>query len=126
MASTTVTVRVEGLTRTVRALNRAGAGPEDMRDAYARIATAVEPDYARHTPVKTGKLKGNYRIGRPKGRSVLYVGSAAVPYAGPVNYGRDGKTGAQYVAKGDVTAGPKATGLLDDELSRIYTQLGLT
>lgn len=123
-----VTVRVEGLNRTRVALDRAGAGTNDLRDALGRIATRAQPAYERATPVKSGTLQGTYRIGKAKASAVIYVGSRAVPYAGPRNYGWPARNirPANFVAKGDLVAGPMATSALEVELSQLYTQLGLT
>lgn len=123
-----VTVRVEGLRRTVRALDRAGAGVDDVRDALGRIAANVEPDYKRYTPRARGRLQGTYRIGKAKSRAVIYVGTRAVPYAGPINYGWRGRNikPAHFIAKGDVIAAPKASTQLEQELGQLFAQLGLT
>lgn len=123
-----VTIRVQGLTQMRKALDRAGAGATDMRDALGRIATAVEPDYKRRTPAKSGRLRGSYRVGKSKAKAVIYVGSRAAPHAGPINYGwrKRNISPAHFVAQGDATAGPKAATQLEHELSQLFDQLGLT
>ena len=125
-----VTVRVQGLTQLRRALDRAGAGVDDMRDALERIATEVEPDYKRFTPARpgSGRLRGTYRIGKSKARAAIYVGTRTVPYAGVINYGWAGHNieAQNFVQKGDAVATPKALTALDHELTQLFTQLGLT
>lgn len=128
MAGFSTTVRVQGLTRTVRALERAGVEVTDLKAAMGRIAAAVVPDYRRYTPVASGRLAADYRTGNTKGRAVLYVGSAAVPYAGPINYGWPARNIAprNYVSSGDQVAAPKAVTLLATELDHIHRKLDLT
>lgn len=125
--STTVTISVEGLSRKVRALEQMGTEVTDLKDSMGRIATAVQPDYERFTPRRTGKLIANYRTGRAKGKAILYVGSARVPYAGPINFGWPARNiqPTNYVSRGDTVAAPKAIRLLEQELAHLQTKLDL-
>lgn len=133
MASATG-IRVEGLSRVVRDLQKFGVEVEDLKDAMARLAEQVKPDYQRFTPVGTapsskapGRLRGDFRTGKAKGKAVLYVGRASIPYAGPINYGWPARNirPANFIAKGDQIAAPKAHASLEDAISDLITNLNL-
>lgn len=78
-------VRVEGLGRAIRALSKAGASADDMRELMHAIGMTVVR--AAHPPVLTGRLKGTLRAGRGKTKAVVRAGGAKTPYAGVVHYG---------------------------------------
>lgn len=121
-------VKVEGLSRVVRDLQKLGVEVDDLKDAMARIAEEVKPDYQRVTPRgETGRLRGDFRTGKAKGKAVLYVGRASVPYAGPINYGWPARNiaPANFIAKGDETAAPKAHASLEDAISDLVSTLHL-
>ena len=80
-----VRLRVEGLGRTLRALSKAGADSEDMKDLMHRIGTLVVR--AANPPVLSGRLSGTIRAGRGKTKAVVRAGGARAPYAGVVHYG---------------------------------------
>lgn len=127
MAAPAIGVRVEGLTKVVRGLQQMGVEVEDLKDAWGRIAEEVKPDYQRVTPYRTGRLRGDYRTSKAKGKANLYVGRASVPYAGPINYGwaKRNIAPANFVQRGDVTAAPKASRSLEEEISRLVARLNL-
>lgn len=127
VASPAVGVRVEGLTSLVRSLQKMGVEAEDLKDAMGRIAEEIKPDYQAATPALTGRLRGDYRASKSKGKANLYVGRASVPYAAPINYGWPARNiaAANFVAKGDETAAPKASRSLEEEISRLITELRL-
>lgn len=78
-------VRVTGVAKTVRALEKAGADAEDMRDLMHSIGELVV--HAARPPEVSGALLGTIRAGRGKTKAVVRAGSAAVPYAGVTHYG---------------------------------------
>lgn len=78
-------VRVEGLSRTLRALSKAGADAQDMRDLMHRIGLQVIA--AARPPVLTGKTKASMRAGRGKTKAVVRAGGRAAPGAAVVHYG---------------------------------------
>lgn len=118
-------IRIEGLSRAVRQLESFGVGLEDLRSAFARIASEAVPTYQRFTPVRSGRLRGDYRTARTKNRAVLYVGRAAVPYAKPINYGWPARniTGANFVAKGDAVEAPRALAAIEDDINRLIRSM---
>lgn len=80
-----VTVRVEGLSKTVRAASKAGADSTDMKELMHSIGMLVVR--AATPPVVTGKLSGTVRAGRGKTKAVIRAGGAKAPYAGVIEYG---------------------------------------
>lgn len=78
-------VRVEGLRTTLRAMQKAGAAAEDMKELMHSIGTLVVQ--AATPPVLTGRLSTTLRAGRGKTKAVVRAGGARAPYAGVVHYG---------------------------------------
>lgn len=82
-----VTVRIEGLRRTLRAMEAAGVAAESMRDLMHSIGLIVVGAARPSTPVLTGALAGTLRAGKGKTKAVIRAGRASVPYAGVIHYG---------------------------------------
>lgn len=80
-----VRIRVTGLSRTIRALSKAGADAGDMKDLMHSVGNMVISRAA--PPVRSGTLAGSMRAGRGKTKAVVRAGGAAVPYAGVIHYG---------------------------------------
>lgn len=120
-------VQVEGLSRVVRALQQAGVQVEDMRAAMSDIARSVMPIYQQQTPVRSGRLRGDYRPSNAKGVARLYVGRASIPYAGPINYGWPKRNirARNFIARGDAQAAPVAHDKLEDAISDLIRSLDL-
>lgn len=78
-------VRVAGLRETVRAMSKAGAAAEDMKELMHSLGTLVVR--AAHPPVVTGRLSATLRAGRGKTKAVVRAGGARAPYAGVIHYG---------------------------------------
>lgn len=76
---------VNGLRRTIRSLERAGADATDMRELMHSIGTLVVQ--AASPPVLSGRLSGTIRAGRGKTKAVVRAGGARAPYAGVIHYG---------------------------------------
>lgn len=82
-----VRFKVEGLSKTLRALERAGAAAADMRDGMHRIGNIVVARAVPRAPRKSGRMAGTIRAGRGKTKAVVRMGGGSVPYAGVVHYG---------------------------------------
>lgn len=80
-----VRVKVVGLRKTVRALEKAGADTQDMRDLMHSIGNIVVK--GANPPQLTGKLGNTIRAGRGKTKAVVRAGGARAPYAGVIEYG---------------------------------------
>ncbi|WP_084130313.1 hypothetical protein [Demequina sp. NBRC 110055] len=85
IASGDVRLRVEGLGRTLRAMSKAGADAEDMRDLMHSLGLIVV--HAATPPTETGTLASTLRAGRGKTKAVVRAGGARAPYAGVQHYG---------------------------------------
>lgn len=82
-----VQVRVEGLRKTLRALEAAGTAAEDMRDLMHSLGLIVVSAARPNVPTLSGALAGTIRSGRGKTKAVVRAGNAATPYAGVRHYG---------------------------------------
>lgn len=82
-----VKINVQGLRRTLRALEKAGADAGSMRTLMHEIGMIVVRAAAPKAPYLTGSLRGNIRAGRGKTKAVVRAGGARVPYAPVVHYG---------------------------------------
>ena len=80
-----VTMRVEGLGKTLRELGKAGAKAEDMRELMHTIGQIVVD--AADIPTASGRLAGTVRAGKGKTKAVVRAGGARAPYAGVRHYG---------------------------------------
>lgn len=82
--------RVYGLNRAVRALNKAGANSEDMRDLMHEVGEVVAERARELAPKgKTHRLASSIRAGRGKTKAVIRAGyeRKTMRYAGVINYG---------------------------------------
>lgn len=84
---TPVRIRVEGLSRTIRALQQAGAKSEDMRDLMHQLGTVVVLAARPMARRQSGAMAASTRAGRGKTKAVVRAGGARVPYAGVQHYG---------------------------------------
>ena len=118
-------VRIDGVRQAARDLERLGVRVEDLRAAFGRISSEALPIYQGFTPVRSGRLRGDYRPAKTKNRAVLYVGRTSVPYAGPLNYGwsRRNIAPANFIARGDEVMGPKAVDAIEAELNYLITTI---
>jgi hypothetical protein len=81
---------VERFTKTTKAAIRdlSDTVPEDLAAAeeIAEIA-------ARNAPRRSGKLRRSGRVGKKKAAATVYFGSRGVPYAKPIHFGVDARSG---------------------------------
>lgn len=126
MADSTV-VRVEGLSRLVRELEGLGLEVDDLKDVFSKIAADAVPVYAKHAPVRTGRLRADFRGNRAKSKAVVRVGRASVPYAKPINYGWPARNiaPADFVAAGDREMQPRALRELEAGIRNAIRRRGL-
>jgi hypothetical protein len=81
------TAEVQGLTRLVSTLRKAGADLTDLKDANAAAGRTVA-DWASVTaPRRSGALGSSVRAARRVSGARVLGGGAAVPYAGPIHWG---------------------------------------
>lgn len=111
----TTGVYVEGLRETVRALEKAGVDVEEMKDVMGAIAAQAAHVMQGFVPRgKTGKLADSTRGNRAKGKALVTVGKARVPYAQPINYGwaKRGIRAADFTGKTDDVMDTRAADML--------------
>lgn len=85
VANGPVRIRVTGLRKTMRDLERAGADATDMKELIHDLGQIVVN--AATVPSMTGNLAGTVRAGRGKTKAVVRAGGARAPYAGVIHYG---------------------------------------
>lgn len=80
-------IEIDGLNQTLRALSKAGADAENMRELMHSVGNIIVAGAQAHIPVRTGALSASLRAGRGKTKAVVRAGRALVPYAGVIHYG---------------------------------------
>lgn len=80
-------MRIQGMNKAMRALNRAGAETSDMKELMHSLGELVVKTAKPLTPHKTGRLAGSIRAGRGKTKAVVSAGRKSIPYAGVQHYG---------------------------------------
>lgn len=125
IASGDVRLRVQGLSRTIRALSQAGADAEDMRALMHAlgmdVVTAAKP------PIRSGALAATLRAGRGKTKAVVRAGGARTPYAGVIHYGWPARNIAPQPFLSDALAARRAhlLGMLDAGISDLLRKNNL-
>jgi len=97
MASTgKVGYRIDGLgfqeIKGLREINQAMKGLSDdtkkkLKDTHRRAAEIVIAGAKRYVPVQSGALAASIRNGSTQRQGRVRIGSASVPYAGPIHFG---------------------------------------
>lgn len=120
--------KVEGLTRVTRALKDLGLEVDDLKNAFSKISSLAAEKAAGHAPKKSGRLAASVRGNRAQSKAVVTAGRAAVPYAGPINYGwpARGISASGFMQKTDEEMRPRAVQLLEDEINAAARRKGLT
>lgn len=120
-------VRVVGLTKAVRGLQEMGLEVDDLKDAFGALATEAAEVVAEETPKRSGRLASSARGNRAKSKAVVRIGTAAVPYAGVINYGWPKRNIAanDYVGRADARITPVAARRLEEEIEIQYRKKGL-
>ncbi len=119
--------RVDGLARTLRQLKALGLEVDDLKAAFAAIAQEAADAITGRVPRKTGRLAGTVRGNRAQSKAVVRAGRAAVPYAGPINYGwpKRGIAPALFMQQGEQDYTPQAVTRLEEELETQIRRKGL-
>jgi hypothetical protein len=80
-------VQVDGVRELRASLKRAGDDLGDMKDANAAVAGMVAGRASSLAPRVSGRLAASVRGNRAAASAVVKVGTASLPYAGPVHWG---------------------------------------
>lgn len=81
-------IKVTGLRELVKNMERAGVEAQDIKEIMFGAGEIVAKRAEQLAPVRTGRLVGNIRVGKAKNKASIKVGSARVPYARFVYFGK--------------------------------------
>lgn len=120
-------VRVTGLNKVVRELQALGLEVDDLKDAFADIASDAAQKAAGYAPRRSGRLVGSIRGNRAKNKAVVTAGKAKVPYAGAINYGwrRRRISPNPFMQKADADMAPVVVERLTAAIETIINERGL-
>lgn len=80
--------QIDGLKEVNAALrSMSKATRDDMKETHKKAAAIVIAGAKRFVPVRTGRLAASIRDGSTQRMGRVRVGSASVPYAGPIHFG---------------------------------------
>jgi hypothetical protein len=121
-------VRVEGLNKTVKALQGFGVEVTDLKATFSAIAVEGARLASSFAPVRSGKLSNTVRGNRAKNKAVVIAGRARVPYAGAINYGWPKRSikPALFMQKADAALAPRAVQMLEAGIDDAIKKVGLT
>lgn len=120
--------KVEGLTETLRGLQRIGVEAGDLKDAMAEIAAEGARLASSFAPKRSGRLASSVRGNRAKAKAVVTAGRArTVPYARVINYGwpKRGIRAARFMQRADEQLQPRAVEMLETGLDKAIRRAGL-
>lgn len=83
-----VRIRVTGLRKVIRDMEKAGVAAQDIKDVMEAAGTVVARRASWLAPSRTGALRNNMRVSKGKTKANIRVGSARVPYAKYVYFGK--------------------------------------
>jgi len=120
-------VRVEGLNKTLKALQSYGVEVADLKDVMAGIAREGATLAARYAPKRSGRLAGTVRGNKAKAKAVVIAGRARVPYAGAINYGWPKRNikALLFMQRADKELAPRAVEMLEAGLDEAARKVGL-
>lgn len=120
-------VKVEGLNKTLTALQRAGVEVQDLKDAMSAIAAEGARLASGFAPVRTGRLRHTIRGNKAKAKAIVTAGLARVPYAGAINYGwpNRGIKPSLFMQMADKELADKAVDMLSAGIDRAIERAGL-
>ncbi len=106
-------------------LKQAGDDLSDLKDAHAQAAATVVPVATATAPRRTGRLSSTVRGTGTKTASIIRVGNAAVPYAGPIHWGWPDRHIAPHPFAADAAASTESRWLPKflDQLDRILAKV---
>ncbi len=90
-------VHVEGLTKLIRGLERAGIEVQDLKEAFSSISKQAASLASSFAPRVSGRLAASVRGNKAKNKAVIRAGRAAVPTRVSSNMAGPPRTGPQPV-----------------------------
>ena len=118
-------VRVEGLRKVIRSVEKLGVDVEDLRSVFTRIGARALSTANAGTPVRTGALKATNKASKRKNSVYLYSGTKRVNYAIYPHYGTVHQPATYYLSNVVQKDGPWAVEQLDKELATLIKKAGL-
>jgi hypothetical protein len=82
-----VTIKVEGLRETQKALKNLEGGLDDLKDTNASLGNEIAQRASALAPRLTGNLAASIKSNRQAKKVSIKAGGAKVPYAGVIEYG---------------------------------------
>lgn len=144
MADGTAGVYVSGLREVNRSLEKAGVDVAELKTVMGGIAAEATRVMQPFIPAgKTGNLRQSARGNKAKGKAVVTIGKARVPYAGAIQWGwgkqhsnykhgryarkgtRGGYKGAHFIEKTDDVMETRVAQMLEDGWADIAERHGL-
>ena len=121
-------VYVNGLRDITRSLEAAGVDVEELKDVMGTVAAEAADTMRGFVPTRSGRLRDSVRGNRAKGKAVVSIGGARVPYASPIQYGWAARNikPAHFIEKTDAVMETRAVQLLEDGWGAIAERHGLT
>lgn len=120
-------IAVSGLREFTRNLERAGVDVEELKDVMGRVASEAADTMQPFVPSRSGKLRASVRGNRAKGKAVVTIGTARVPYAAAIQYGWPARNikPARFVERTDAVMEDRAVQLLEEGWGDIAERHGL-
>jgi hypothetical protein len=132
-------VKVDGLNKTLTALQRAGVEVADLKAAMGAIAAEGARLASGFAPVRSGRLRNTIRGNKAKAKAVVIAGRAKVPYAGVINYGWNQPHAAAaasgwtrrnikpslFMQRADKALAPQAVKMLEAGIDKAIERAGL-
>ena len=124
----TAGVYVAGLRDITRSLEGAGVDVEELKDVMGTVAAEAATTMQGFVPTRSGRLRDSVRGNRAKGKAIVSIGGARVPYASPIQYGWAARNikPARFIEKTDAVMETRAVQLLEAGWSAIAERHGLT
>lgn len=113
---------VDGLNDTQRALEKAGADVDELKDVMGGIATEAATVLRGFIPVRTGRAHDSVRPNRAKGKAIVTIGGARVPYAQVIRSTHP----SRFVQRTDAVMENRAVTMLETGWNDIAQRNGLT
>lgn len=122
----TTSVRVSGLNKCIRSLQKFGVEVEDLKAVFSRISNVVIDDARNLINSRSGDLAGSLRASKTKNKAIVRAGSARVPYAGVIEYGGyNGITPQEYLQGAAEQNQSKAVQMMQTGINALITKYGL-
>lgn len=119
--------KVEGLNKTLTALQRFGVEANDLKDVMSEIAAEGARLASGFAPKRSGRLANTVRGNKAKAKAIVIAGRSRVPYAGAINYGwpRRSIRPALFMQRADAALAPRAVKMLETGLDQAISKVGL-